>query len=120
MVNILSYIALFLLLFSKYLDGDSTMRQIKKYSIHGERNPMARKLMLRYGPRTTMWVIGLLSAIIAVGTFVYAQKNILYQCAFIVLSLIISCMQFAIAHANYTSRQNIVTRFLSKTKYYGS
>ncbi|HMY43749.1 MAG TPA: hypothetical protein PLJ37_11500 [Chitinophagales bacterium] len=112
------YIVSFLVVMSKFLDCYTTSSQIT--SVEQERNPLARKIMNRYGIHTTIWgIFGL--TIIIVGISIWLLFNFynttLYKVFYIVLGLIVALTQFAVAHTNKTKRLNIFTRFLLTKMY---
>lgn len=115
MIEIAVYISAALMIVSKFLDCWTTLKKIK--SPYQEKNPIARKLMLQLGTKTVILLIFLLSVIIVVTALLpvrFYDSTIFYQVAFVVIGLIISYVQFSVAHTNHTKRSNQVTRFLLK------
>ncbi len=114
-MNICIYIVSFLIILSKYLDCYTTSIQIT--AISQERNPLARRIMKRFGVRTTIWGIFVLSIIIVSISvwFLFSYYNTtIYKTLFILIGLLVSIAQFAVAHTNKTKRLNIFTRLLLK------
>lgn len=114
-MNISIYITSFLILFSKYLDCYTTSSQITYLS--QERNPIARKMMERYGIHTTIWAIfGLAIIIVSLSVWLlFAFYNTtLYKILFILLGTFLALIQFAVAHTNKTKRLNFFTKILLK------
>jgi len=114
-MKICIYIVSFLIILSKYLDCYTTSIQIK--SISQERNPLAKRIMKHFGVHTTIWVIFVLSIIIVSVSvwllFTYYDSTI-YKTLFIIIGLLVSIAQFAVAHTNKTKRLNIFTKLLLK------
>jgi hypothetical protein len=107
------YIITFLIILSKYADCHTTATQIS--AIHQERNPLARKLMHKFGIQPTIWGIFLLSIVITllslwllVAYFNSHPMKLLY----ILFGALTTIIQFAVAHTNQTKRLNRITRFL--------
>ena len=114
-MKICIYIVSFLIILSKYLDCYTTSIQIT--SISQERNPLAKRVMKQFGVHTTIWGIFVLSIFIVSVTvwllFTYYYTTI-YKTLFIIIGLLVSIAQVAVAHTNKTKRLNIFTKFLLK------
>lgn len=112
-MNLAIFIVSLFVIVSKFLDCYTTSIQIT--SISQERNPIARKMMRKFGVQTTIWAIFFLSiTIVSISVlilFVYFN-TIAFKILFIVSSLIISIFQFAVAYTNKTKRLNIFTKLL--------
>jgi len=97
------------------MDCYTTSTQIT--SVSQERNPIARKFMMRFGIYTTIWGIFGFSVLI-VGLSVWFLfdhfDNIVYKISYIALGLVIALTQFAVAITNKTKRLNIFTKYLLK------
>ena len=107
---------IFLLILTKLLDVLSTLRRIRFAS--NETNPFARKLMYQWGPQTTVWIVfGIALVIIGVAGFLAYLMGPVFQIAFIVLGFFISVVQFAVAAANRSDKDNLITRQVRK--FYG-
>src|SRR5690554_2269466 len=104
-MNICIYIVSFLIILSKYLDCYTTSFQIT--SLSQERNPLARRMMKIFGVHATIWGIFILSIIIVTISvwllFAYYDTTI-YKTLFIIIGLLVSIAQFAVAHTNKTKR----------------
>ncbi len=74
-------------------------------SISQERNPIARKIMKQFGVHTTIWGIFIFSVIIVSVSvwllFAYYDTTT-YKTLFIIIGLLVSISQFAVAHTNET------------------
>jgi hypothetical protein len=86
-------------------------------SISQERNPIARKIMKQFGIHATIWGIFIISVIIVSVSvwllFVYYDTTT-NKTLFIIIGLLVSISQFAVAHTNKTKRLNIFTKLLLK------
>ncbi len=104
---------IFLLILTKLLDVLSTLRRIRYAS--NETNPFARKLMYRWGPKATVWFVFVLAVIIigVAGYLAYLMGPI-FQIAFILVGIFISLVQFAVAAANWSGKDNLITRQVRK------
>src|SRR5690606_23056 len=115
-MDILIYLSAALLLITKFLDCYSTQVRIGG-NFANEQNPLAQKIMGTRGIDETIWLFFLIAAvIIGLSTFMLFRMNagILYQIAFIVIGLLISAIQFAVAHNNYYGRSNMITRSIRR------
>lgn len=114
-MNYIIFIIAILLIVSKYFDCYTTSISIKQLS--EERNPLARKIMMRIGIQTTIWTIFFISILIVFLT-VFILLNyydtLLYKFIYIILGIIIIYAQIAIAHTNKTQKLNKFTRLLNK------
>lgn len=115
MITIIVYIISILIILSKFLDCWTTSIQIT--NPNQERNPLARKLFNRFGSQTVIWAIfGLTILIVGINLlflFLFYNTN-LYKILFCIIGLLVSIVQFAVAHTNKTRRLNLVTKFLMK------
>jgi heme O synthase-like polyprenyltransferase len=107
-----SIISIFIIL-SKYFDCHSTALKIRQ--VEDEKNPIARKIMLKYGIKTTIWAIFLLSVLI-VGLslmLIYVFYNNLWsKITYVIVGLLVSIVQIAVARNNYSGKTNFLTRIL--------
>ena len=113
-MDILIYLTAALLLISKFLDCYSTQVRIGG-NIENENNPLAQRVMKSFKINETIWLFFLIAAVIIfLSTFMLFRMNagILYQSVFVIIGLLITTIQFAVAHNNYFRRSNIITRFL--------
>ena len=114
-MTVIVFIVAFLIIFSKFLDCWTTSTQITHTS--QEKNPLARWLMLKFGNQATIWLVFVVVLII-VGILVWQMTatptTIYYKIAFIIMGLIVSAAQFAVAHTNKTRKLNSFTRILQK------
>lgn len=107
------YIVSAALALTKLADVVSTLQRIK-HAGH-ESNPIARRLMFRLGTTTTIWLVFVLALIIIVVTGLGALRSgPALQAAFLVAGVAISIIQLAVAHSNWTRRDNLVTRMVRK------
>ncbi len=115
MINVFIFIVSFLIILSKFLDCYTTSTQISALS--QERNPLARIFMKKFGIQKTIWGVFFLAIIIVSISnwllFTYYDKTI-FKVIFIIISLIVSISQFAVAHTNKTKKLNFFTKFLLK------
>ena len=105
----------FLIIATKFLDCYTTAKQIR--SIAQEQNPLAGFLMKKFGVRTAIWTIFVLSILIvftAVSLLDQFGDGPLYKWAYIIIGLWIAITQFAVAHTNHTKRLNLFTKALLK------
>lgn len=113
MINYLVFSVALLVIVSKFLDCYTTSTQIR--SINQERNPFAQKLMKKFGIQTTIWSIFVISLIIVAVSiwllFSYFDSGF-QKAVYIVIALLISIIQFAVAHTNKTKKLNYFTRYL--------
>jgi len=118
-MNYLIWFTALLIIISKFFDCWTTSTQI--VNIEQERNPFARKLMYKYGAGKVIWGVFVLTILIVITALVIMfgfHNNTLYKVTFIVIGLIISVFQFAVAKTNKTKELNFITKILLK-KYYG-
>jgi hypothetical protein len=104
-----------LIIASKYLDCWTTSTQIT--NPNQERNPIARKLFEKFGSQTVIWIIfGLTILIVGLSLLILFKlyNTNLYKVLFIIIGLIVSTSQFAVAHTNKTRRLNFITKVLMK------
>jgi 4-hydroxybenzoate polyprenyltransferase len=109
----------FLIVFSKVLDGHSTIKQIQ--GVDHEKNVAARLLMHKIGIQATIYLfIGITFVITAICLYyvLYLFPFPIFQWSFVILGLLISIIQFAVAHANYRSKQNAITSLLQRTLFW--
>lgn len=114
-MNGLIWLVSILIIGSKFLDCYTTSTQIT--SLRQEKNPRARKMMQRFGIQTTIWtVFGFTILIVGLSVWLLftSFNSIFYQVIYVILGVVISWMQFAVAHSNHTKRLNAFTRYLSK------
>ena len=113
----LIYISTALVVISKFLDCLTTARSIRTLAM--ERNPMARRLMIRYGTKNAIW--GIFAVAIAMTALTLwllktYYDTLFYRIVFVVIALMISLVQFAVAWTNYTGRVNRITSLLLRLK----
>jgi len=115
-MRIVVWIVILLLIVTKLLDVVSTLRSIRNAS--NESNPFAQKMMLRMGTKPAIWVVFLLALVIIAVTGITALRmGVVFQVVFIVFSLFVSVVQFSVAAANWTGRDNVVTRQVRKVHW---
>ncbi len=114
-MKICIYIISFLIILSKFMDCYTTSTKI--VSISQERNPLAQRIMRIFGTHATIWGIFVLSIIIVSVSvwllFSYYDTTV-YKTLFVIIGLLVSFAQFAVAHTNKTKRLNIFTKLLMK------
>lgn len=110
-MNFLVYLVISLLIITKLMDVLSTMIRIKHPQI--ETNPLARRMMNKIGIKTTAWIVFAIVGIIVLimgGIALTSEKS--YQIFFLAFGLVVSIIQFAVAHNNWTRRPNFITRLV--------
>ena len=114
-VDLLVLLISALIVISKFLDCWTTSRQIT--NPNQERNPLARNLFKRFGSQLVIWIIFVLTIII-VGISVWLlfsfYNSYLYKSMYIIIGLLVTTAQFAVAYTNKTRKLNFVTKFLMK------
>lgn len=102
-----------LLILTKLLDVLSTLKRIRHYS--NETNPFARKMMLHWGPRATVWIVFAIALLIicVAGGMAFLLRPV-FQIIYLFFGSAISGVQFAVAAANWTGRDNFVTSQVRK------
>ena len=115
-MDILIALAISLLIISKLLDMWTTYKRIQ--SVQQEQNPLGRKMMHRWGVGNTIIIIGLVSMLIIVPTGYMSWQLKPYSILFgfnISMCLLLSLIQFAVAHSNWFGKDNIIVRWMRKT-----
>ncbi|MFC2064174.1 hypothetical protein ACFLXB_03650 [Chloroflexota bacterium] len=98
------------LVISKLMDVLSTLGRIR--SVNAESNPIARGLMQKIGIRKTIWLIFIISlTIIMVTGYMALSSGLLLQVLFVFLGIIISAVQFSVAHSNWSGKGNLITSY---------
>jgi 4-hydroxybenzoate polyprenyltransferase len=101
------------------MDCITTAARIK--NIEHEKNSFARRLMNKFGIKTTIFGIFVITLLI-VGIcliFIYLYHDeIICKLTYIVLGLLIAIVQFAVANTNKTGKINFITRFILKSNFY--
>jgi len=102
-----------LIIFSKFLDCETTARRITNPM--QEQNPITRALLLRFGTMNVIWAIFIISILIVLLSLwlvfgVYTSN--LHKLTFIMGGIFVSLVQFAVAHTNKTMELNLITKFL--------
>jgi hypothetical protein len=101
------------LIITKLLDVLSTLRLLRDPMM--ETNPIARRLMLRFGMKGTVWLIFIVAIILVATSGVIAlYEGVVYQVAFILVGSFISVIQFAVAYTNWTGADTFITRTIRK------
>ncbi len=117
-MTVVIYIISASIIISKFLDCYTTTSQIT--SVSQERNPLARKVMKRFGIHTTIWgIFGLTIIIVGISIWLLFRfyDTTFYKVFYIALGLLVTLTQFAVAHTNKTKRLNKFTRFLLTKMY---
>lgn len=113
MLNFIVFLTAVLIIFSKFLDCFTTSVRIN--SVGQERNPIARKLMKRFGIQNVIWAIFVLTILIVsltLSMLLTYYDILIYKLLFVFAGLFISIIQFAVACTNKTGRLNTITKFL--------
>ena len=108
------YFVTALLVLTKLGDVASTLHGIE----HADRetNPLARRMMTRIGTVEAVWIV-LFLALVIIGICAVAALNggLVMQSLFIVAGAGISMVQAAVAHCNWTGRENLITKHIRIT-----
>jgi hypothetical protein len=103
------YIVAALLVLTKLADVISTLARIRHAD--AENNPVARRMMHRIGTEKAIWLVMFIALVIIIITAATALRGGLYtKVLFTLAGLVISLIQFAVAHCNWTGRDNLITR----------
>ena len=118
LLNILIAIVSILIIFSKFLDCQTTARRITNPM--QEQNPITRELMLRFGTMNIIWAIFIISILIVLFSLwlvfgVYTSN--FHKLTFIIGGIFVSLVQFAVAHTNKTMKLNLITKFLLRGRW---
>ena len=118
LLDILIAIVSILIIFSKFLDCQTTARRITNPM--QEQNPITRGLMLRFGTMNVIWAISIISILIVMLSLwlvfgVYTSD--VHKLTFIIGGMFVSLVQFAVAHTNKTMELNLITKFLLRGKW---
>lgn len=94
---------------TKALDCLTTLAAVPTAA--AETNPFARGIMHRLGVQRTTALVFLLAAALTctVAAVVLMMGSTLYAALFIVVGLFVATVQAAVAHTNWTGRQNPIT-----------
>ena len=115
LLDILIAIVSILIIFSKFLDCQTTASRITNPL--QEQNPITRKLMLRFGTMKIIWAIFIISILIVLLSlwliFRFYSSNF-HKLTYIIGGLFVSLVQFAVAHTNKTMELNPVTKLLMR------
>ena len=118
LLDILIAIVSILIIFSKFLDCETTARRITNPM--QEQNPITRALMLRFGTMNVIWAIFIISFLIVLFSLwlvfgVYTSN--FHKLTFIMGGIFVSLVQFAVAHTNKTMELNLITKFLLRGRW---
>lgn len=118
LLNILIAIVSILIIFSKFLDCQTTARRITNPM--QEQNPITRGLMLRFGTMNVIWAIFIISILIVMLSLwlvfgVYTSN--FHKLTFIIGGIFVSLVQFAVAQTNKTMELNVITKFLLRGRW---
>jgi hypothetical protein len=118
LLNILIAIVSILIIFSKFLDCQTTARRITNPM--QEQNPITRGLMLRFGTMNVIWAIFIISILIILLSLwlvfgVYTSN--FQKLTFIIGGIFVSLVQFAVAQTNKTMELNLITKFLLRGRW---
>lgn len=105
------YLVISLLIITKLMDVLSTIIRIEHPQI--ETNPLARKMMTKIGIKTTAWIVfGIVVLVVLLMGRIALEGEDFFQIFFLVFGLVLSGIQFAVAHNNWTRRTNFITRLV--------
>lgn len=115
LLDILIAIVSILVIFSKFLDCQTTACRITNPM--QEQNPITRKLMLRVGTMKVIWSIFIIISLLVLLSlwliFGFYSSNF-HKLTYIIGGLFVSLVQFAVAHTNKTMELNPVTKLLMR------
>ncbi len=116
--DILIAIISILIIFSKFLDCQTTARRITNPM--QEKNPITRGLMLRFGTMSVIWAIFIISILIVMLSLllvfgVYTSN--FHKLTFIIGGIFVSLVQFVVAQTNKTMELNVITKFLLRGRW---
>lgn len=115
-MHIVVWVVIFLLIVTKLCDVLSTLREIHHAS--NESNPFAQKIMRRMGTKQAVWLVFLLAILIIAITGITAlTMGVVFQVVFTVFGLFVSIVQLAVAIANWTGRDNMVSTQVRKVHW---
>jgi len=120
-MDILVFITAALLIITKFLDALTTHRRIRH--VTDEQNLLARQLMVRIGKGNAIWLIFFIAvAIVASSLWLLydSHPSWLWKSAFVLVGVHISIVQAAVAWANHTRQQNLITRWVLRYFMKGS
>lgn len=108
-MNVLIIVVMILIILTKLMDVLSTIIRIQHPQI--ETNPFAQKMMYKIGIKTTAWIVfGIVLVIVIVLGANAFRSDIGYQIFFLTFGVVLSVIQFAVAHHNWSRRPNFITR----------
>ena len=113
LLDILIAIVSILIIFSKFLDCQTTARRITNPM--QEQNPITRGLMLRFGTMNIIWaifIISILNVLFSLWLVFGVYTSNFHKLTFIIGGMFVSLVQFAVAHTNKTMELNLITKFL--------
>jgi len=116
---ILLIIISFLIIISKFFDCYTTLVRITHYT--QEKNLLARRLMKKYGIKQviiSIFIINLIIVGISLYLMLFIYNTLFWQIIYIIISLVISILQFAVSHTNHTRKLNIFTKWIMKFSLY--
>ena len=111
----ITLISAILLVASKLCDVLTTLKYV---GVNGEGNPLVRRLMVKYGFKTTCWAVFGLVVLVALGCVAAAclgEVSAAYLIVADALMLIISVDQFAVARYNVTHKENALIRLILRS-----
>ena len=112
-MNFLIFLVISLLIMTKLMDVLSTIIRIKHPQV--ETNPLARKMMIKIGIKTTAWIVfGIVVLIVLLMGGIALRSDVGFQIFFLSFGIVLSVVQFAVAHNNWTMQPNFITRLVMK------
>jgi peptidoglycan/LPS O-acetylase OafA/YrhL len=100
---------------TKWIDSQTTLSRIRE--IGQEQNAWARKLMRKYGVGKAVYGIFMIHFSIVVISLIllyWSYDNSVSKYMYILIGIIVSVVQAAVAYANQRGRMNTISRFMLK------
>lgn len=99
-----------LLISTSLADALTTIQVMEIEDDVEETNPLVRMMMNHLGEKRTMWITFGISLVLFLALAFYTMQNELSFSVFILFGLVVSIMQGAVAHTNWTGKVNIISR----------
>ncbi len=101
------------LIISKFFDVVSTIKRVRHYS--GETNPIASRMMKKFGVQVSAWIIFVIVLLIVIYTVLVAFDTPTgFQIIYVALCIFITIVQSAVAYSNWKGEPNRITRVVIK------
>ncbi len=119
LLMLLVYVTACLLISSKFLDCYTTVKYVRHAG--RERNRIIRPFMRRYGMKATIWAVFVLVVVITLLS-VWMLHTVFdhwaWKVMFVVVGLVDSAFQFAVAHTNWSGRLNGLVKLVLGIRVY--